>query len=65
MVSIAGYVFAAWPALLVSVSMAMLYAPLLVAVRFAWRCSIRAQVDCALDIVKGREVERPLLRRVK
>ena len=63
--SIAGFVFAAWPALLVSAPMAMLYAPLMVAARLAWRCRIRAQVDRALDIVKGHEVQRPLLRRVK
>jgi hypothetical protein len=63
--SIAGLVFAAWPALLAGAPIALLYAPLMVAVRLAWRCRIRAQVDRALDIVKGREVERPLLRRVK
>jgi hypothetical protein len=63
--SIAGFLFSAWPALLVSAPMAMLYAPLMVAVRFAWRCRTRAQIDRALYIVKGREVERPLLRRVK
>ena len=63
--SMAGFVFSAWPALLVSAPMAMLYAPLMVAVRLAWRCRTRAQVDRALDIVKGREVDQPLLRRVK
>ena len=45
--------------------MAMLHATLMVVARLAWRCRTRAQVDRALDIVKGREVERPLLRRVK
>jgi hypothetical protein len=63
--SIAGYVFAAWPALLVSAPMAVLYAPLMVAVRLAWRCRIRLQVDRALGAVKGHEVAQPFLRRVK
>ena len=65
MASIGGFAFAAWPALLVSAPMVMLYAPLMVAARLAWRCRIRAQVDRALDIVQGHEVQRPLLRRVK
>jgi hypothetical protein len=65
MASIVGFTFAAWPALLVSAPMAMLYAPLLVAARLAWRCRTQVQVDRALDIVKGHEVEQPLLRRVK
>jgi hypothetical protein len=65
MASIVGFTFAAWPALLVSALMAMLYAPLLVAARLAWRCRTQVQVDRALDIVKGHEVEQPLLRRVK
>ena len=63
--SIAGFVLSAWPVLLVGAPMARLYAPWTVAARLAWRCRTRAQVDRALDIVKGREVERPLLRRVK
>jgi hypothetical protein len=63
--SIAAVLLPSWPALLVSVPLALLYAPLLAVARFTWRCRIRAQVDGALDIVKGREVERPLLRRVK
>ena len=63
--SIAAVALPAWPGLLVSVPLAFLYAPLLVAVRLAWRCRTRAQVDRALDIVKGREVERPRLQRVK
>jgi hypothetical protein len=63
--SIAGFVFAAWPALLVSAPTAMLYAPLMVAARLAWRCRIRLQVDRALGAVKGHEVGQPFLRRVK
>ena len=63
--SIAAFTFPAGPALLVSVPMALLYAPLMVAARLAWRYRTRAQVDRALDIVKGREVSQPLLRRVK
>ena len=63
--SIAGFVLSAWPVLLVGAPMARLYAPWTVAAGLAWRCRTRAQVDRALDTVKGREVERPLLRRVK
>ena len=63
--SIAAFVFPAGPALLVSVPMALLYAPLMVAARLAWRYRTRAQVDRALDIVKGREVAQPFLCRVK
>ena len=56
----------AWAALpLVSVPMALLYVPLTVAVRLAWRYRTRKHVDRALDIVKGREAARPFLRRVK
>jgi hypothetical protein len=62
---IAGFVFAAWPALLVGAPMALLYAPSMVAARLAWRCRTRVQVDRALEIVKGREVAQPFLRRVK
>ena len=43
----------------------LLYAPLMVATRLAWRYRTTAQVDRALDIVKGREVAHPFLRRVK
>ena len=50
---------------LLSVSMALLYAPLTMALRFAWRCRARAQVDRAMNIVKGREIAQPFLRRVK
>lgn len=63
--SIAGFVFSAWSALLVSAPMAMLYAPLMVAARLDWRCRMRLQVDRALGAVKGRKVEQPFLRRVK
>ena len=48
-----------------SLSMALLYSPLTMASRFAWRCQARAQVDRAINIVKGREVAQPFLRRVK
>ena len=63
--SIAGFVFSAWPALLVSAPTAMLYAPLMVAARLAWRCRMRLQVDRALGVVRGHEVAQPFLRRVK
>ena len=63
--SIAAFAFPAGPAMLVGVPMALLYAPLMVAARFVWRCRARAQVDRALDIVKGREVAQPFLRRAK
>ncbi len=63
--SIAAFAFPAWPALLISAPMALLYAPLTVARRLAWRCFARVQVDRALEIVKGREVAQPFLRRVK
>ena len=64
-VSIAAGVLPEWPALLISLAVVLLYAPLLVAARLIWRYRTRAQVDRALDTVKGREIERPLLRRVK
>ena len=50
---------------LLSLSTAVLYAPLTMALRFAWRCRARAQVDRAMSILKGREVAQPFLRRVK
>ena len=55
----------AWPALMVTLPMAALYAPLMIAARLAWRCRTRAQVDRALDIVKRPVAGQPLLRRVK
>jgi hypothetical protein len=61
----AAFAFLAWPAMLVGVPMALLYAPLMVAARLAWQCRTRVQVDRALEIVKGREVAQPFLRRVK
>ena len=63
--SIAAFAVPAGPALLVGVPMALLYAPLMVAARLAWRYRTRVQVVRALAIVKGREVARPFLRRVK
>lgn len=59
------FAFSAWPAPLISLPLALLYPPLMVTVRFAWRCRARAQVDSALDIVKGDHVAQPILRRVK
>ena len=50
---------------LLSLSTAVLYAPLTMALRFAWRCRARVQVDRAMSILKGREVAQPFLRRVK
>jgi hypothetical protein len=55
----------AWPAVLIGVPMALLYAPLLVSARLAWRYLTRAQGDRVLDMVKGRELAQPFLRRVK
>ena len=63
--SIVAFAFPAWPALLISAPVALLYAPLTVARRLAWRCCTRMQVDRALEIVKGCEVAQPFLRRVK
>jgi len=63
--SIAAVAVTAWPALLLGLPIALLYPPLMVTARFAWRCRTRAQVDRALDIVKGHEVVQPRLRRVK
>ena len=63
--SIAAFAFPAWPALLISLPIALLYPPLMVTARFARRCLTRAQVDRALDIVKGDTVAQPILRRVK
>jgi hypothetical protein len=63
--SIVAVLHPSWPALLVSLPLALLYAPLLVAVRFTWRCRMRSQVDRALDRVKGHEVAQPFLHRVK
>ena len=61
----AAFAFLAWPAMLVGVPMSLLYVPLMVAARLAWQCRTRVQVDRALEIVKGREVAQPFLRRVK
>ena len=55
----------AWPALMVTLPMAVLYAPQMIAARLAWRCRTRAQVDRALAIVKRPKAEQPHLRRVK
>ena len=55
----------AWPASMVILAMAVLYAPLTMAARLAWRRRTRAQVDRALDIVKRPVAGQPLLRRVK
>ena len=55
----------AWPASMVILAMAVLYAPLIMAARLVWRCRTRAQVDRALDIVKRPVAGHPLLCRVK
>ena len=55
----------AWPALMATLPTAVLYAPLMIAARFVWRCRTRAQVDRVLDIVKRPIAEQPHLRRVK
>lgn len=62
---IASAALSAWPSLLVSVPLMLLYAPLLVAARLAWRCRLRMQIDEALDTVKSPDVAQPFLRRVK
>lgn len=63
--SIVAFAFTAWPALLISLPLTLLYPPLMVAARFTWRCRTRAQVDRALEIVKGHAAMQPQLRRVK
>lgn len=63
--SVGVFAFSARPALLLSLPLALVYPPLMVTARFAWRCRIRAQIDRALAIVKGQEVVQPTLRRVK
>lgn len=62
--SLTAFVLAAWPVLLISLPLALLYQLLMVTARFAWRCRTRAQVDRALAIVKDHEVVQPLLRCV-
>lgn len=62
---IAVFAFSAWPALLISLPIALLYPPLVVTARFAGRCRKRGQVDRALEIVKSHEAAQPTLRRVK
>jgi hypothetical protein len=64
-VSIAAIAFAAWPALLIGLPLALSYSPLMVMARFAWRCRTQSQVDRALDKVQGHRVAQPILRRVK
>lgn len=59
------FAVSAWTGLLISLPLTLLYPPLMVTVRFAWRCRTRAQVDRALNIVKGSHVARPGLYRVK
>lgn len=63
--SIVAFAFMAWPVLLISFPLTLLYPPLMVAVRFTLRCRIRVQIDRALNIVKGREAAQSILRRVK
>ena len=65
LISATALAVSAWPALMVTLSMAPLYAPLMTAARFSWRCRTRAQVDRALDIVRRPAAEQPYLRRVK
>ena len=65
LISASALAVSAWPALLATLPTAVLYAPLMMAARLAWRCRTRAQVDRALDIVKRPVAGQPLLRRVK
>ena len=65
LISATALAVSAWPASMVTLPMAVLYAPLMIAARFAWRCRTRAQVDRALDIVMRPIAEQPYLRRVK
>jgi hypothetical protein len=39
------FAVSAWTGLLISLPLTLLYPPLMVTVRFAWRCRTRAQVD--------------------
>ena len=55
----------AWPWLMIGLPAALLYVPGTLAVRFAWRCRIRAQVDRAIEIVARPIVRHSHLRRVK
>ena len=65
LISATALAVSAWPASMVILLMAVLYAPLMIAARLVWRCRTRAQVDRALDIVKRPVAGHPLLRRVK
>ena len=65
LISATALAVSAWPALMATLPMAVLYAPLMMAARLVWRCRTRAQVDHALDIVKRPIAEQPYLRRVK
>ena len=65
LISATALAVSAWPASVVILAMAVLYAPLMMAARLAWRCRTRAQVDRALDIVRRPIAEQPYLRRVK
>jgi hypothetical protein len=63
--SITALATSAGATLLVGVSLALLYAPLVVTARLLWRCRTRGQVDRAMAIAKCRARGRPQLRRVK
>ncbi len=63
--SIVAFVFTAWPALLISLPLTLLYPPLVVTARLTWRCRTRVQIDRALDFVKSLEATQSILRRVK
>lgn len=63
--SVVAFAFTAWPALLISLPLTLLYPPLVVTVRFVQRCLVRARIDRALDIAKGSEAAQSVLRRVK
>lgn len=63
--SVVAFTLTAWPALLISLPFTLLYPPLVVTVRFVQRCRVRAQIDRALEIVKGSEAAQSVLHRVK
>ena len=65
LISATALAVSAWSASMIILAMAVLYAPLMMAARLAWRCRTRAQVDRALDSVKRPVAGQPLLRRVK
>lgn len=65
MVGLAAVPIWGWPTLLLSLPVTVTYLPVLVVVRLVLRSRVRAQVERALETVRGRETAQPILRRVK